>query len=196
MSYGLIICTKCGFAKGIRLSIKTTKCLHCHKRLVVERLPIRYRTESARELSELIRKYNTAHADGTAAYTTTRGAYERDAPGTGSAITAMDERSAISRAGRRDEKRTIEAAAAQPTQVVTAGHPRTRSKRQRTLRTIIADLSERYERGFTEEQFEAAAREHELPLERAEEYLRSLLANGELYEPTPGHYRLIEHDNR
>jgi hypothetical protein len=63
MKFGVVLCPNCKKAKGIELSLKTTKCHRCGKVLRLENLKIFYKTDSQEELQQTIGLIN-ADLDG------------------------------------------------------------------------------------------------------------------------------------
>jgi hypothetical protein len=63
MKFGVIVCLNCKKAKGVDLSLKTTKCPHCGKLLRLEHLKIFYKTDSRAKLQQAIGLVN-AELDG------------------------------------------------------------------------------------------------------------------------------------
>lgn len=56
--YGIIVCTKCKFAKVVDLSNKSTKCNHCGKNLKISKMKIHYKTDSQSEASWAVGRIN------------------------------------------------------------------------------------------------------------------------------------------
>ena len=63
MKFGVIACPNCKKVKGVDLSYKSSKCLHCGKLLTIEHLKIFYKTNSQEKLRQVIGKIN-AEFDG------------------------------------------------------------------------------------------------------------------------------------
>jgi len=59
MKYGVIICPKCGKAKGIEMRRKTTTC-PCGREIKLKRGMIKYMTDSPSELAETVARVNAA----------------------------------------------------------------------------------------------------------------------------------------
>lgn len=59
MKYGLLICPKCGMAKGVEANKKTTTC-QCGREINLRRVRLKYITDSPRELAESVAKANAA----------------------------------------------------------------------------------------------------------------------------------------
>ncbi len=55
--YGVIVCPRCGMAKGVETSKKTTSC-QCGRDIDVSRVKIRYGTDSPIELADLVAQAN------------------------------------------------------------------------------------------------------------------------------------------
>jgi hypothetical protein len=56
--YGVIVCNKCGQAKGVELRFQTTKCPHCGNLIYVKNLKIMYLTNDKKKLQVAIAKIN------------------------------------------------------------------------------------------------------------------------------------------
>ncbi len=59
MKYGLLVCPKCGMAKGVEASKKTTTC-QCGREIDLRRVKLKYVTDSPLELAESVAKANAA----------------------------------------------------------------------------------------------------------------------------------------
>jgi hypothetical protein len=59
MKYGLLICPRCGMAKGVEASRKTTTC-QCGREIDLRRVKLRYTTDSPLELADSVAKANAA----------------------------------------------------------------------------------------------------------------------------------------
>ena len=63
MKFGIIICPHCKKVKGVDLTYKTSKCLHCGKILKIEHLKVFFKTDSQEKLRQAIGQIN-ADVDG------------------------------------------------------------------------------------------------------------------------------------
>ena len=54
MKFGVIICPYCKKVKGIDLSCRTTKCIRCNKKLIIDKLKLYYKTDSSYKLQQVI----------------------------------------------------------------------------------------------------------------------------------------------
>ena len=54
MKFGVIVCPGCKQAKGVDLSVKTTKCIRCGKLLRLDKVKIFYKTNSQENLRKAI----------------------------------------------------------------------------------------------------------------------------------------------
>lgn len=59
MKYGLLICPRCGMAKGVEADKKTTTC-QCGREIDLRRVKLRYLTDSPLELADSVAKANAA----------------------------------------------------------------------------------------------------------------------------------------
>ncbi len=59
MKYGVIICPKCGKARGLETSRKTVTC-HCGRQIKLQRLKPKFLTDSPLELAETVQKVNAS----------------------------------------------------------------------------------------------------------------------------------------
>jgi len=59
MKYGVIICPKCGKARGVETSRKTVTC-HCGRQIKLQRLKPQFLTDSPHELAETVQKVNAS----------------------------------------------------------------------------------------------------------------------------------------
>lgn len=59
MKYGVIVCPKCGMAKGVEASKKTTTC-QCGREIGMSRVKLKFPTDSPMELADLVAKANAA----------------------------------------------------------------------------------------------------------------------------------------
>lgn len=59
MKYGLLICPRCGMAKGVEANKKTTTC-QCGREIDMRRVKLRYLTDSPLELAESVASANAA----------------------------------------------------------------------------------------------------------------------------------------
>lgn len=59
MKYGVIVCPKCGMAKGIEAAKKTTTC-QCGREIEMARVKLMFPTDSPMELAESVAKANAA----------------------------------------------------------------------------------------------------------------------------------------
>lgn len=57
--YGVIVCSRCGMAKGVETSRKTTSC-QCGYEIDLSRVKIKYKTDSPLELADLVAQANAA----------------------------------------------------------------------------------------------------------------------------------------
>ncbi len=57
--YGVVVCPRCGMAKGVETAKKTTTC-QCGNDIDLSRVKIKYQTDSPMELVELVGKANAA----------------------------------------------------------------------------------------------------------------------------------------
>jgi hypothetical protein len=57
--YGVIVCPKCGMARGVETSKKTTGC-QCGKEIDLSHVKIKYQTDSPLELADLVAGANAA----------------------------------------------------------------------------------------------------------------------------------------
>lgn len=57
--YGVVVCPKCGFAKGVEANKKTTSC-QCGKEIILSRAKIMFLTDSPLDLAESVAKANAA----------------------------------------------------------------------------------------------------------------------------------------
>ena len=59
MKYGVVVCPRCGMAKGVETKKKTTTC-HCGREIKLRRMKLRFQTDSPMELAETVGKANAA----------------------------------------------------------------------------------------------------------------------------------------
>lgn len=59
MKYGVIVCPKCGMAKGVEAARKTTTC-PCGRQIRVHRARLKYPTDSPKTLADTVGKVNAA----------------------------------------------------------------------------------------------------------------------------------------
>lgn len=59
MRYGVVVCPKCGMAKGVEANKKTTSC-QCGREIKLTRAKLRYLTSSPQELAATVAKVNAA----------------------------------------------------------------------------------------------------------------------------------------
>ncbi len=59
LKYGVMVCPKCGMAKGIETSKKTTTC-QCGREIVMARLKLMFLTDSPLELADSVAKANAS----------------------------------------------------------------------------------------------------------------------------------------
>jgi len=59
MKYGVIVCPRCGMARGVETSRKTTTC-QCGREIKLARVKYHFRTDSPSELAEAVGKANAA----------------------------------------------------------------------------------------------------------------------------------------
>lgn len=59
MKYGVLVCPKCGMAKGVETKKKTTTC-QCGREIVVRKQKLRFLTDSPLELAGSVAKANAA----------------------------------------------------------------------------------------------------------------------------------------
>jgi uncharacterized Zn finger protein (UPF0148 family) len=59
MKYGVIICPKCGKARGVETARKTVTC-QCGRQIKLQRLKPRFLTDSPLELAETVQKVNAS----------------------------------------------------------------------------------------------------------------------------------------
>lgn len=59
MKYGVIVCPKCGMARGVETSRKTTSC-QCGREIKLARTRFHFQTDSPSELAEAVGKANAA----------------------------------------------------------------------------------------------------------------------------------------
>jgi hypothetical protein len=63
MKYGLLICPRCGKAKGVEAGKKTTSC-QCGREIDLRRVKLKYLTDSPLELADSVAKANAALGGG------------------------------------------------------------------------------------------------------------------------------------
>ena len=63
MKYGVIICPKCGKARGVESVRKTVTC-PCGRRIKLARMKLRFTTDSPLELAEIVAKVNASLSGG------------------------------------------------------------------------------------------------------------------------------------
>ncbi len=59
MKYGVIVCPKCGMAKGVESARKTTTC-NCGREIDLAKMKLMFQTDSPKELAESVGKANAA----------------------------------------------------------------------------------------------------------------------------------------
>jgi hypothetical protein len=59
MKYGLIICPKCGMARGVEAEKKTTTC-QCGREIELKRMKLKFLTDSPLELADSVAQANAA----------------------------------------------------------------------------------------------------------------------------------------
>ena len=59
MKFGVVLCSRCKTARGVRLNTKTATCAKCQKRMDLKRTRILCKVETEREVALAVRKYNT-----------------------------------------------------------------------------------------------------------------------------------------
>ena len=59
MKYGVIVCPRCGMAKGVETRKKTTMC-QCGREIKLRRMKLRFQTDSPKELAESVGRANAA----------------------------------------------------------------------------------------------------------------------------------------
>lgn len=59
LKYGVMVCPKCGMAKGIETSKKTTTC-QCGREIVMSRMKLMFLTDSPMELADSVAKANAS----------------------------------------------------------------------------------------------------------------------------------------
>lgn len=59
MKYGVIICPRCGKARGVETSRKTVTC-HCGRQIKLQRLKPRFLTDSPLDLAKTVQKVNAS----------------------------------------------------------------------------------------------------------------------------------------
>jgi hypothetical protein len=57
--FGVIICPRCNRARGVDLSVKTSKCPGCGLHSEVDRMRVYYQTDNELELAEAVRRVGT-----------------------------------------------------------------------------------------------------------------------------------------
>ena len=58
MTFGVVVCKKCKFAKGVDLATSKTKCTRCGKSIDMKKAKVFAKTESQSELSALVGELN------------------------------------------------------------------------------------------------------------------------------------------
>ncbi len=59
MKYGVIVCPKCGRARGVESSRKTTTC-QCGRQIKLARMKLRFVTDSPHELAQMVAEVNAS----------------------------------------------------------------------------------------------------------------------------------------
>lgn len=59
MKYGVIICPKCGKARGVESRRKTTTC-QCGRKIILTRMKLQFPTDSPHELANIVGKVNAS----------------------------------------------------------------------------------------------------------------------------------------
>ncbi|OGS56292.1 MAG: hypothetical protein A3K60_07530 [Euryarchaeota archaeon RBG_19FT_COMBO_56_21] len=59
MKYGVIVCPRCGMAKGVETNKKTTTC-QCGREIKLRRMKLRFQTDSPMELAGSVARANAA----------------------------------------------------------------------------------------------------------------------------------------
>ena len=57
--FGVVICPRCNRARGVDLSVKTSKCPGCGLHSEVDRMRTYFQTDNEQELAELVRRTNS-----------------------------------------------------------------------------------------------------------------------------------------
>ena len=68
MKFGVIQCSRCKTAKGIRLNTKSTKCPKCGKRMDLQKTKLLCKVDNEKELALVIMRYNTKLEGGEEVY--------------------------------------------------------------------------------------------------------------------------------
>jgi hypothetical protein len=68
MKFGVIQCSSCKTARGVKLSAKTVLCSRCSKRIVLSKARILCKVENERELAHAVMKYNAKLGGGEKIY--------------------------------------------------------------------------------------------------------------------------------
>lgn len=173
--YAVVVCPRCRHAKGIDRTAKTTTCGRCSTRHETGGLRLFYKTGSAETLRVAVGVVEAKVTGGDAALIDVRtleaeldarrGARTRTSPGP--------------HATPRD---LVQYAASLAAGVVSVA---------KKVRRIFEALDEARPEGWTQEEAEAAFEAARLPRERAEREIRRALVQDEVYEPRPGHLKLL-----
>jgi hypothetical protein len=59
MKFGVVQCSRCKTAKGIRLETKSTKCPKCGKKLDLNKTKLLCKVDNEKELASVVMRYNT-----------------------------------------------------------------------------------------------------------------------------------------
>lgn len=165
--YGVIICPKCHYPRGVKLTDSKSKCYHCGYTFTVEKLKTFYETDSESELAEAVGRLNAKLQGGLTEYLNFLDEYENVPIG----YEALEPPKRIASKLR---------------------HIKDPVKRLEQLAQELAlELNE-----FSEADIIDVLTELGLKQVQSQRALTSLLENNIIYEPRPGKFKLVDSNEK
>ncbi|UCH89141.1 MAG: hypothetical protein JSV49_00385 [Thermoplasmata archaeon] len=161
--YGVVVCPKCHYPRGIKLGTKKSSCYHCSYNFTVKNLKIFYMTESEAELSEAVGRLNAKLRGGLEEYLEFLEEYENVPVG-------------------YEQLEPHKRIAAKLMHI-----PEPKKRLERLAFELSVELNE-----FEEADMVKVLDELGIRGKRAENFMKSLVENNIIYEPRPGKYRIVD----
>ena len=170
MKFGVVLCSRCTTARGVRLGAKTATCTQCGKKLNLKKAKILCEVDSVKDVAGAVRQYNTELKGGAEVYA-------RDI-----------------RAVEKKQKKLDLAGMGKPQDVYAEVSSKLVTVRARDDKiTAAAQELGRHLGEFTQNDFSEVLKRIGIEGEKVSEmYIARLIENNVIYEPKSGLYRCLE----
>ena len=170
MKFGIVLCSRCNKARGVRLIAKSATCTQCGKRIDVKKAKILTRLDSEKEVAAAVRNYNTELEGGTEIYA-------RD-------IRAVEKKEATMEPTRVEKSRDVYTEVIKKLVLITA--------RDEKILAAVKELC-RYQGEFTRNDLSEVLKRIGIKGDDvSERYIDKFIENNMIYQPKNGLYRCLD----